>query len=134
MIAAREREGDRTLSDFLDIFNHRLISLFYRAWAKYRFSVGYEKADTDRFSLQLLALIGLGTLHLQNRQKFLDDSLIYYAGWLMPHSRSAASFKQIISDYFNVNLEIEEFAGSWYKLDTQIQTCLDEILRVVMFP
>ena len=53
----------RTLRDFLDIFNHRMISLFYRAWEKYRFPVAYERGGrrTDRFTGYLLDLIGLGT-------------------------------------------------------------------------
>ena len=38
------------LRDFLDIFNHRLISLFYRAWEKYRFPIAYERRDEDTFS------------------------------------------------------------------------------------
>jgi type VI secretion system protein ImpH len=126
LIASRLREGDRVLKDFLDIFNHRLISLFYRAWAKHRFSVAYEEEDTDRFSLQLLGLIGLGTAGLQGRQAVLDDLFIYYAGLLMGHSHSAAALKQILADYFDVTVEIEEFAGSWYKLDSRMQSCLDE--------
>ena len=126
LIASRIRDGDRALSDFLDIFNHRIISLFYRAWAKYRFSVAYEKTETDRFSLQLQGLIGLGTPGLQNRQEVPDDAFIYYAGLLMGHSRSATNLKQIIANYFDVDVEIDEFAGSWYKLDSQLQTSLNE--------
>jgi type VI secretion system protein ImpH len=126
LVAARVREGDKTLGDFLDIFNHRMISLFYRAWAKHHFSVAYEAEDTDRFSQHLLGLLGLGTPGLQQRQEVLDDSFIYYAGLLMGHPRSAANLKQIIGDYFGVKVEIEEFAGSWYKLDEQMQSCLDE--------
>jgi len=43
------RSGDATLRDFLDIFNHRSLSLFYRAWQKYRFGVAYERGDRDNF-------------------------------------------------------------------------------------
>ena len=35
------RAKDPTLLNFLDIFNHRMISFFYRAWEKYRFPVTY---------------------------------------------------------------------------------------------
>jgi type VI secretion system protein ImpH len=126
LVAARLVAGDRTLADFLDIFNHRLISLFYRAWAKYHFSLAYEQSDIDRFSRELLALIGLGTPGLQSRQDVLDDSFIYYTGLLMGHCRSATNLQQLIADYFDVNVEIEEFAGSWYALDSEMQTCMDE--------
>jgi type VI secretion system protein ImpH len=126
LIAGRLTEGDRALNDFLNIFNHRFISLFYRAWAKHHFSVAYEKAESDRFSMHLLGLIGLGTPGLQDRQNLPDDFFIYYAGLLARHPRSAVDLKQIIADYFDAPVEIEEFAGSWCKLDPAIQTCLGE--------
>jgi len=67
LIIERQREGDNTLRDFLDIFNHRMISLFYRAWRKYRFDVASERNERDRFSRQLLSLLGLGTDGLRER-------------------------------------------------------------------
>lgn len=128
LIGARIREGDTALKDFLDIFNHRVISLFYRAWEKYRLAAANEKDESDRFALHLLALIGLGTPGLQNRQYIADDSLIYYAGMLMGHSHSATVLKQLLADYFEVDVEIQEFAGSWYRLDPHLQTRLDETM------
>ncbi|RMF83908.1 MAG: type VI secretion system baseplate subunit TssG, partial [Nitrospinota bacterium] len=59
----RVRRKDYTLHDFLDLFNHRLLSLFYRAWEKYRFPISYERTVLqhqrhDRLSLYLFDLIG----------------------------------------------------------------------------
>lgn len=45
LMMERARQKDHTLRDFLDLFNHRLISLFHRAWQKYRFWLGYERAE-----------------------------------------------------------------------------------------
>src|SRR4051812_40371430 len=42
LMMERVRHGDRSLVDFLDLFNHRLISLFYRAWEKHHFLVALE--------------------------------------------------------------------------------------------
>src|SRR6266498_4733090 len=58
LLLERMRHKDQTLRDFLDLFNHRLISLFYRAWEKYRLPMAYERAVSkqegyDRFSLHL---------------------------------------------------------------------------------
>jgi len=92
----RARVKDRTLRDFLDQFNHRLISLFYRAWEKSRFWTGYERAELlgrerrehdqrqyrsfvvdtrkqyDLFSQCLLDLGGMGTPSLRYRESELD--------------------------------------------------------------
>jgi type VI secretion system protein ImpH len=68
LVAERAQARDRTLRDFLDIFHHRAISLFYRAWEKYRFAVPFERGEEDKFSHYLLSIIGLGLPSLQHRQ------------------------------------------------------------------
>jgi type VI secretion system protein ImpH len=124
-LMSRERERDTGLRDFFDIFNHRLISFFYQAWRKYRLSPASISHEGD-ISSHILSLIGLGTTGLRNRLPFPDDLLIYYAGLLMKGGRSASALKQIIADYFDIEVQVEEFAGSWQKLEPEMQTCLSE--------
>jgi type VI secretion system protein ImpH len=126
LIIERQREGDNALRDFLDIFNHRIISLFYRAWRKYRFDVASERDERDRFSRQLMSLLGLGTDGLQQRQTVSDDSLIYYAGLLAQRPRSAQALQQILTDYFDVPVAVEQFSGGWYRLDPETQCHLSD--------
>ena len=126
LLIERLRAGDTSARDFLDIFNHRIISLFYQAWRKYRFDVGYEQGERNRFYDQLLSLVGLGTEGLQGRQPIRDDAFVYYAGLLGQRPRSAHALRQILSDYFDVPVAIEQFSGGWYHLDEPTQCCLDE--------
>ena len=126
LIIERQREGDNTLRDFLDIFNHRIISLFYRAWRKYRVDVACERGERELFSRHLLSLLGLGTEGMRDRQTLSDDSLIYYAGLLAQRPRSAQALQQILSDYFDVPVAIEQFSGGWYRLDPETQCRLSE--------
>jgi type VI secretion system protein ImpH len=124
-VAERVRARDTALRDFLDIFNHRMISLFYQAWERYRFTVQYERGEGDRLSHYLLDLIGLGTKGLGHRQTVPDDSLVYYAGLLGQRPRSAQALRQLIEDYFDVPAEVVQFAGAWYRLDVPTQCRLD---------
>jgi type VI secretion system protein ImpH len=126
LIIERLRASDLSLRDFLDIFNHRILSLFYRAWRKYRFDVACEQGERELFSRHLLSLLGLGTTGLRDRQAVSDDTLIYYSGLLAQHPRSAQALQQILADYFDVPVAIEQFAGSWYRLDPQTQCHLSE--------
>jgi len=121
----RVRVKDTAMRDFLDVFNHRIISLFYQAWEKYRFAIAYERGERDRFSQYLLDLVGLGTPALQRRQAVPDETLIYYSGLFALHTRSAQALKQILMDYFEVDVEVVQLTGGWYALDRVSQCCFE---------
>lgn len=57
---AQRREGHEALEAFLDIFNHRIFTQFYRIWRKYSYPASFEPGGTDATSQCLLGLIGLG--------------------------------------------------------------------------
>jgi len=122
-LIARAREKDHAMEDFLNIFNHRMISFFYRGWEKYRFFIEYEKSGEDRLSGRLLDLLGLGTEGLRGRGGIPDDAYLNYVGLLARQVRSAASLRQILEDYFGVQVRIQQFAGAWRKLNPENQTC-----------
>ena len=126
LVNERIRAHDTTLRDFFDLFNHRILSLFYQAWEKYHFQVTYERGEPDRFSHYVLALLGLDTPGLENRQDVADDSLLFYGGLLSMHSRSATGLRQVLWDYFDVGVEIEQFVGAWYPVELESQCCLGE--------
>jgi type VI secretion system protein ImpH len=126
LILERARDKDDTLAQFFDIFNHRMISFFYRAWERFRFPVTYSLGEEDTFTHHLFDLIGLGTSGLQQRQTIPDEALLHYVGILAMQSRSAMALEQIIADYFDVPVEVEQFAGAWYRLDSSTQSCLRE--------
>lgn len=126
LVAERMTARDRTVRDFLDIFHHRIISLFYRAWQKHRFLVGYEQGEGDEFSHYLLDIIGLGTAGLENRQHIEDQSLLFYAGLLAQQPRSAEGLELCLRDYFGVPVAVEQFLGAWYRLDPDAQCDLGD--------
>lgn len=56
----QRREGHEVLQGFLDIFNHRILTQFYRIWRKYSYPATFEPGGTDNISQSLLGLVGLG--------------------------------------------------------------------------
>jgi type VI secretion system protein ImpH len=136
--ASRARAGDRAMKDFLGLFDHRIISLFYRAWTKSHAAVRFQKetsADVasapDSLTTQLLALVGMDTPGLANRLAISEESLLYYAGLLAIPSRSASALEQLVSDYFDVPCEVEQFVGAWYPLERSAQTALGDDLGLL---
>jgi len=130
LIIERAQKKDNGFRDFLDIFNHRLISLFYRAWEKYRFFVRYERHEADSLTPLLMSFVGIGTRGLAGRQEIADESLLFYAGLLGQHPRSALALKQLLGDYFDVPVDVEQFVGKWIQLDPRDQTEFKEAERV----
>lgn len=127
-LAERARAGDHALKDFLGIFDHRIISLFYRAWEKSHFGTAFARGDEQRdwFTRHLLHLVGLGTTGLQDRLALPDEVLLAYAGLLALPTRPAAALEQIIGDYFGVAVEVEQFIGAWYPLERPTQSELGD--------
>lgn len=116
LLADRRKARDHTAQDFLDIFHHRMLSLFYRAWLKHQLAAGMEEAGGDIFYDSLLCLAGLGAATLQGRQQVRDESMAFYAGLLSLRTRPAAALRGLLADYFSVPVSIECFVGTWRRL------------------
>ncbi len=122
MLIARKGQKDHALADFLDLFNHRLLSLFYRAWAKHHPAIIYESAapakrHPDPFTHYIFDFIGLGTNAIRGQMQHIpDESLLPYAGLIAQRPHSASAIRAILRDYFSVPVEIEQCLGSWYEL------------------
>jgi len=120
LILERERRRDTALAAFLDLFNHRVISLFYRAWQKYRVPITHEQArrrgTEDTFSRSLFAHFGMGTAGLRGRLAVEDPTLVFYTGLLAQQPRSASALAGMLTDYFAVTVRVAQFRGAWLPL------------------
>lgn len=111
-------QGDqemRNRREFLDLFHHRVISLFYRVWKKYRYYVQYRRGGHDTFSRRMLCFAGLGveaipaSLQIERRERLLG-----IVGALAMRSRSPGMMASAISRFFeNVPTEVEPFRERW---------------------
>ncbi|HET8654041.1 MAG TPA: type VI secretion system baseplate subunit TssG [Longimicrobiaceae bacterium] len=121
LVAERARARDTALRDFLDLFHHRVLSLFYRAWARHR-------GNGDLLTPHLLDLLGIGTDHLTERLALPHERLLDHAGLLGPQGRSAVALEELIESFFDVPARVEQFVGGWYPIERETQCALGEEL------
>lgn len=119
----RARYRDTAMWAFLDMFSHRAVSLFFRAWEKYRFPIAYERGDDD-FTGYLFDFIGLGTRGLRGRLNLDDETLLPYGGLIAQKPHSSSALSQIVADHFRVKAKIKQFFGQWLDLDEESITTL----------
>jgi type VI secretion system protein ImpH len=124
-VTGRQRSHDTALADFLDIFHHRIASLFYKAWEKTHFTVGFERHAEDPLTQELFALLGLRTDGLRDRQSVPDETFVFYSGLYSMATRPAVALEAILADYFDVPVAIEQFVGVWRRLDESDRSFLE---------
>ncbi len=125
LVMDRIRHRDTSMWSFLDIFTHRSVSMFYRAWCKYRFPIGYERGNDD-FTAYLFDIGGLGTKGIRGRMSLADESLLPYIGLIAQKPHSCNALENILSDYFGTTAKIKQFFGQWIALDSADYTRLGE--------
>jgi type VI secretion system protein ImpH len=115
------------LTDFLDLFNHRLISLYYRAWVKHRYPYRYQVGARDELSRCILSFIGLGEPAVSALARLPVWRLMKYLGLLALQTRPPVCLGLMIADYFGgIPVEIEEMSPRWIKVPEQQRNRLGE--------
>ncbi|HZI40197.1 MAG TPA: type VI secretion system baseplate subunit TssG, partial [Gemmatimonadaceae bacterium] len=125
-VAERVRAGDYALKEFLGIFDHRILSLFYRAWEKTHITVAHGEEKRDWLTRHLLDLVGFGNAALRDRLPLRDEALLFYAGLLGLPTRPAGALEQLLADFFGVPVRIDQFVGAWYPLERATQSELGD--------
>jgi type VI secretion system protein ImpH len=108
--------GDSSIVGFLDIFHHRMLSLFYRAWTNPRPTVQYDRPESDRFATYVGALFGMGQPSLRNRDAVPDQVKLHFAGLLACQTRHADGLGAILQGFFGMPVQIREFVGGWMEI------------------
>ena len=120
----RRNNGDATITRFLDLFHHRTLSLFYRAWADARPTVSFDRPAQDRFGEYMACLVGLGTPGLRDRDAMPDLTKLHFAGHLALQTRHAEGLASILSAFFTMPVHVEGFVGAWLTLPPTDYTTL----------
>jgi type VI secretion system protein ImpH len=113
MILEAAARRDMAAVDFLDIFNHRLVWLLYRAHKAHNVTLTVEppfRGDTAQY---LFSLIGLGHTTLRDRVGVPDSALLHYSGLLARNVRTAGGLERLLADYFGASVRVHQFIGCW---------------------
>jgi type VI secretion system protein ImpH len=110
--------ADPTLARFLDVFHHRLLSLFYRAWAHTQPVVHRDRPEQDRYAAWLGAAIGLDAAS-RGRDSLSDAAKLHQAGLLGQRSRHPEGLRKLLSHYFGVPVVVQQNVGRWLALEQE---------------
>jgi type VI secretion system protein ImpH len=119
---ARDRlrnHGDATLARFADVFHHRMLSLFHRAWAQAQPAVQADRPDDDRYAAWVGALFGLAPHTLRGADTVPDAARRFVAGHLARPTRNPESIAKVLRQYFDVPIRVEPYVGHWMLLRPQ---------------
>lgn len=108
----RHQHADPTLERFLDVFHHRMLSLFYRAWAQAQPPVQLDRPADDRYGAWLGATFGLSPA-TAGRDSIPDAAKRYYAGLIGNRSRHPEALTKVLRQYFGVPVSLRSHVAHW---------------------
>jgi len=113
--------GDTAFSSFCNLFHHRLLSFFFRAWADGQKTVDFDRPADQRWAQFVGSLAGLGMESLLKRDSVPDRAKLYFAGRLVQQSRNAEGLQAIAEDFFGLKTTVQTFFGRWLNLPPNSQ-------------
>ncbi|MDO5609606.1 MAG: type VI secretion system baseplate subunit TssG [Pseudomonadota bacterium] len=129
------RGRDRGAADFFDIFNHRLLSLFWQAWAKYRPEIGQQFGYNNSVLRYLEPVIGMGTPALTARlhpratgakanHQLPGAAMIYFSGLVSQRPHGERAIAQVVSALVDAPVRSQGCLGTWQQAPAGEQTRL----------
>jgi type VI secretion system protein ImpH len=126
-IRALARERNTALRDFLDLFNHRLISLFYRACERHRPAILCERGRDNELERALAAVLGLGTGGLADRLAISDRALFSRGGLLSMRPMPSAALEGVLESAFGVPAQVLQFRAARYRIEPEEENRLGRV-------
>jgi type VI secretion system protein ImpH len=113
LVRDRRSRGDKGMLRFVDLFHHRMISFFYRAWADHQRVNSFDRPGEDPIGNYVASLFGVGMEELRQRDSVPDVAKLHFAGRLACPTRNAEGLAAILQRYFTVPVQIQQFVGHW---------------------
>jgi len=113
---ARELVRDSTFRRFADVFHHRMMSLFYRAWADAQPAVSLDRPAPQRFQVYIGSLIGIAAPEFRDRDAMADAAKLSRAARFGLAVRPAEGLVAVLEDFFGLPFELVELVGEWMRV------------------
>lgn len=123
-VSEAARRGHVAARDFLDLFNHRLVTASLDLGRLYRPALQAEHPHESQHAARLRALLGLATPSLVERDPRLTASLLPLAGLLNQAPLSAHAIERAVSSQFRVPARVTPFRGGWMEIPPNQCTAL----------
>lgn len=115
---------DETMLRFLDMFQHRMLLLFYRAWADCQSTLSLDRPAEDHFTRYVASLTGYGQPGMRNRDHVPDHWKFGLSGHLVRTTRNAEGLGVALRALLRVPVDVECFVRQWLRLDRSELTAL----------
>ncbi|MEO5757527.1 MAG: type VI secretion system baseplate subunit TssG [Mesorhizobium sp.] len=127
--ADAQQTSDTTFVDFVNVLQHRMIALYYRAWADAHPAVQVERAVGGRVRAMLEALAGIGLPGTQNPE--LDTVKLRQAAALASQVDGPERLTLFLAEAFKVPVQLKEFVAAWMTIPAALQTSLAKAYAVL---
>ena len=118
--------ADPTFREFLDLFNHRMLSLFYRASVQFDPAVSFDRPGNNTYADILGAVCGILPEAATNRDAIQDSTKRHYPGWFCSTAKSPDGIVAIVGDYFDLPVSVREWVGGWLPLPKSAEARLGQ--------
>src|SRR5690606_18835069 len=118
LVISRALEKDRTFRDFVDLYQHRLISLFYRDLDNTQFTEAYARRaidpvreEEDPLTTALYSLVGMAPQSVRGSTRLDREVFLRFGGMFADRHRNAVSLELMLNDFLELPVEVRQFQG-----------------------
>jgi type VI secretion system protein ImpH len=117
---AHSNGGENLQASFLDIFHHRLLSLFYRLWTRYQYAREFKAGCDDAWSLRVLSLAAPLAESRARPSRIPRHKLLKLSPLLSPRSRSARGLELALEEVLDLppgHARVAQLVGGYTPID-----------------
>jgi type VI secretion system protein ImpH len=109
------------MRDFLDLFNHRLLSVHYRIAQKLHPALHVAPPEKTSLGKALFRFMGIGT---EQTKAFPPRDILAYTRFFWKNPHTPPMLRMLIQSYFGCPVEVKPFQGRWFPLARGQQTAI----------